>query len=85
MVMTIRAVVELRGDAVDRVLDVYTLSGPPPLTHHAVHIAVGLPGGPTIQVRIHIPSGHYEVALDSPGGAACRPTLLAEGRLTDAL
>lgn len=87
--MVIRTVVELLGGTdggvADRVLDAYTLPGPPPLLHDAVDVSVGMPGGPVIRVRIETGSGRYAVVLDSQTGPDGPPSLLAEGLLTDAL
>jgi hypothetical protein len=87
--MVIRTVVQLLGGAAgglaDRVLDAYTLPGPPPLLHDAVDVSVGMPGGPVIRVRVETESGRYAVVLDSQTGPDEPPSLLAEGLLTDAL
>ena len=87
--MVIRTVVDFLDVAsarvADRVLDAYTLPGPPPLLHDAVDVSVGMPGGPVIRVRVDTGSGRYAVVLDSQTGPDGPPSLLAEGLLTDAL
>ena len=87
--MVIRTVVEFLGLAAervaDRVLDAYTLLGPAPLVHDAVDVAVGMPGGPVIRVRVETGSGRYAVVLDGQTEPDGTPILLAEGLLTDAL